>query len=260
MNTAKFPPIFVISLPSATQRKKIIESHLKKHGLQYEIFSAIDGRNTDPNTSTLYAGLWRRLFFGKDLTGGEWGCLLSHRAVLQHIVDQDIDAAIILEDDVTLNDRFSECVEMLMQHQDKWSLIRLFDPKKKKLLTAPKTEILPLNAPYKTYRLQNSYGGAFAYLITKNAAEKLLKAMRKNYMPVDMIMGQPWITGIEITTVLPCIVIHDDEQDSSIGDERFKNTKTLNGWENIAHPITRAGYKLYENVMKCLHYNFRKHV
>lgn len=258
MRTVNFPPVFVISLPTAAQRKAVIEAHLKERGLQYEIFPAIDGRNIDPNTHPLYAGLWRRLFFGKDLTGGELGCLLSHRALLQHIVDNDIDTAIVLEDDVTLGERFSECVEILMKHQDKWSLIRLFDPKKKKLLTAPKTEILPLNAPYKTYRLKNSYGGAFAYLITKNAAKNLLNAMRKNYMPVDMIMGQPWITDIEITTVLPCIVSHDYEQDSFIGVERFKTTNTLNDWENLAYPFTRAGYKFYENVMKHAYYHLKK--
>ena len=184
-----FPPVFVISLDEAADRRKRTGEHLDGLGLAHTFVAAIDGRQTDPNVHPLYDGCRRRLFFGKDLTGGEMGCLLSHRLVLQKIVADGLDVALVLEDDAVLDPVFPDIVRELMARRESWKLVRFLCKDKKKIDTAPKQPVLDLGYGRQLVRLQNVYGGAFAYLVTREAAETLLRVTCRNWVPMDIVMG-----------------------------------------------------------------------
>src|ERR1700722_12989266 len=101
-----FPPVFVINLETSADRRTAMAARLDPLQINYSFFKATDGRALKIEAVPAYAQTRRRLFFGHDLTPGEIGCLLSHRAVYQHIVDNDIERAIILEDDVFIDPAF----------------------------------------------------------------------------------------------------------------------------------------------------------
>ncbi len=75
---------FVISLPEATGRQEHMRQQLSAQGISdFEFFTAVDGRAFDVPTHPVYNAAKRRLFFGRDLKGGELGVLLSHKAIYE---------------------------------------------------------------------------------------------------------------------------------------------------------------------------------
>ena len=80
---------FVISLSHESLRRKTIKKKLDRVSKEFEFFDAIDARKINLLQHKDYNGLIRRLCYGKDLAPGELGCFLSHRAVLEKIVNKN---------------------------------------------------------------------------------------------------------------------------------------------------------------------------
>jgi hypothetical protein len=90
-------PIFVISLARAPDRREAISEHLRSLGLEFEIVEAVDGAQlSDSDCISLLA---------KNVTyiRGVIGCYLSHIRLYERIIQDNIDIALILEDDARLN-------------------------------------------------------------------------------------------------------------------------------------------------------------
>lgn len=251
-------PIFVISLPEATERQRITKAHLAEHGLDFTLIEAVDGRGFDVANHPAHDTLRRRLFFGRDLKGGEIGCTLSNKKCYEIIVAQNIPLALIFEDDVVLDKNFIEILQLSLKHTTHFDLLRFIS--KPKLLEKPHKKLIPLTVQNgKTYHITKTHGipgGSYAYLITLSGAKKLLKALEKPaYLPIDAIMGQTWLTGLRSLMLLPSPVNVRPEFDSFIGNERFTKEKPK-GLIRAAYPLTRLGYKLYENGMRWWQYWF----
>jgi glycosyl transferase family 25 len=90
---------YVINLARSLDRRAYITAELRKTGLDYEIITAVDGRDLDLHDSTIIDSslLARDLYFA-----GTAGCALSHLRAYQKIVADGLDEALVLEDDVTL--------------------------------------------------------------------------------------------------------------------------------------------------------------
>jgi GR25 family glycosyltransferase involved in LPS biosynthesis len=100
------------------------------------------------------------------LTPGGIGCALSHRKVYQKILDDNLDAALILEDDITIDKDFV----------DKFNTISRYVPRDYDILflgyhASSLNNITKINnyisKPSKTY-------GLFGYIVTNQGAKKLL--------------------------------------------------------------------------------------
>ena len=101
--------VFYINLDKDTDRREHMEKQLTSLGFEYERFPAVDGRN--PEIETDYD---EKIALRKNrvaLTPGELGCAMSHRALYEKIVKENIDYMLIMEDDVKLPDNFSKIVE-----------------------------------------------------------------------------------------------------------------------------------------------------
>jgi len=102
--------IFVINLERCKDKKERIIKRLK--GEDYEIFKAYDGRQlNDEKLEQLGAKVlkeWKDPYSGRNATWGEAGCALSHYSVMEKCVQENIEVAVILEDDVIVPNNFSE--------------------------------------------------------------------------------------------------------------------------------------------------------
>lgn len=241
-------PVFVISLKGADQRRAYMRDLLGKHEIPFDFFDAIDGRGFDVKAHKNYNGRKRRLLFGKDLTGGELGCLLSHKAIYQKMGDQNIPQALILEDDVILDTDFKDTVQHLIQSDLPYDLVRfLGSPKVAKRGVRP---VAPLPKGYILGRMPTNPGGAHAYLITQNGAKILNHHLEKTAYPIDTLMGRCWETGIECLAIT-ALARHDLEAESFIGNLRFdKETPLQNNVERSLYPVTRALYKIENAIGK----------
>jgi len=96
--------IFVISLKKETQKRAIINNTLHMLGVNYEIYDAVDGRTDLEDIRFNIYSKWHEPTYKINMTNGEIGCALSHLNIWKKIVDENIESAIILEDDFIVND------------------------------------------------------------------------------------------------------------------------------------------------------------
>ena len=113
--------IYVITLEKAKERQERIRRQFSEKGIDFEFVFGIDGRLlSQQEKDSLYDEKksvsfykWYRKGEMCGLTLGEIGCTLSHQLVYQKILDNKLKNAIVLEDDVVIDDRFFEVVNLL---------------------------------------------------------------------------------------------------------------------------------------------------
>lgn len=251
MNTSKTIKVIAITLKKETKRRIFIRKQLNDIDLDVSFFDAINGVKERVFFHPDYNSFKRRLFYGKDLTEGEIGCFLSHRAVIQKIVSEKIEYCLVLEDDAVLLKNFSLILSSLLNCSYPWDFVRFLGKPKIEKLTQRK--LLKLFENYYLTRLATSPGGAYAYFITYAGAKKLLKALNEIYQPIDSIMGHPWKSGLEVLTVQPAVATWNKDFESAIGDYRFEKNK-LTGLMRLVYPFSRFAYKLHEGMMKKIYF------
>lgn len=91
---------FVISLVRRPDRREFILHQLAKAGIHYEIVDAVDGRNLDLTDSRLFDPVTVKSNTTFDRPS--FGCALSHLEIYRRVLDEGLETALILEDDVEL--------------------------------------------------------------------------------------------------------------------------------------------------------------
>jgi len=234
-------PTFVITMPGEIGRQNKSKKQLKGICDNFEFFFANGKPNIIPST---YVSWKRRFYFGRDLTLGEFGCFNSHKLVLKKIISKKIQKALVLEDDFIFLADFKKNINDLIKCSYDWELVRLLS--KPKLNNRMKKNVADLSDNYKLVRIATAPGSAYAYIITLKGAKKMLNAMNKVWCPVDLVMGQPWRTGLEILTIMPPVATYDKSFKSAIGNERFKK-RQLKGWRKSILPFSRFYFKIFES-------------
>lgn len=242
------PPTFVINLESADRRRAMMRQSLDSLEIPFTFHQAVDGRKRPVESFAHYDGPRRRRFFGRDMTPGELGCLESHRQVLQRIRDEALPRALVLEDDVVFRPDFPDVLKALMKTPIPWDMIRFMGSKK--IEQKGHRPIAPLFGRYTLARLPSTHGGAHAYLVTREAAIRLLDHSERSWLPIDTLQGRCWETGLESLVVHPNPLVTDESDGSSIGDLRFDKTLTIEGWERRLYPLNRFRFKLCEGLGK----------
>lgn len=241
-------PVFVVSLPEATDRRARMTQVLNDLGLDFEFIDAVDGRKFDVANHPNYNGGKRLRAFGKHLTGGDIGCILSHKKIYQRMADDKIDAALIFEDDVILRDAFLPVLKKIQSAPVPFDAVRFFGSPKLERIKA--RNVCTLDETHYLVRHSGLPGGSHATLMTLKGAKKILKHMDRNAFPIDALLGRSWQTGLNWYTVRPGLAAQDLSFDSSIGDERFDRKLDITGLDKTLYPLTRGWFKLSENACK----------
>ncbi len=196
--------VYLINLDSSTERLAQASAELKKHNIEFERISAVDGRKLDVKTYAGYNSIRSNAYTGRDLIGAEIGCYLSHKKALETFVQSEHEFALILEDDLSLvnnfNDVLNKTMNYLHDHVVNWAVINVAANKKK--LAEPITEI-------SNHELLHAYYFpilALGLLWTKEGAKSFLSQMKEIYTPIDVEI-QAWAckTGLGLS-IYPAIV------------------------------------------------------
>lgn len=246
------PHIFIISLPEAEERRAEICSALNKLKLEHSIFEGVDGRGFDVTTHPDYDRDNRLKYFGRDLLGGEIGCFLSHKHVMEKIIADDLPYAVVLEDDAVVLYSLPPVLNSLVSMNKVPDFVRFLGSKK--VNNSKHTKIAKLTDEIDLTVLRTTPGGAHGYFITKEGALKLLKHMDKIFIPIDTLMGYSWQTGVDNLATIPSPILHGKPDDSMIGHGRFNKEIKVEGLDKTLFPLRRACFKTKENVMKSLSY------
>ncbi len=96
---SELPPIFVINRAVDVTRKADAERNYQACNITPQFIEAVDGHG-DPKLLAPYVDFLGDSFWGKpEIKPGAFACFMSHRNAWQRIVDQNLSAAIIAEDD-----------------------------------------------------------------------------------------------------------------------------------------------------------------
>ncbi|WP_052223385.1 glycosyltransferase family 25 protein [Novosphingobium malaysiense] len=172
------PPIFVINLARASDRRKRMARLLREMNLTPRFFSAVDGRKLDDRS----LAFWHRDARRQLLNPGEVGCMLSHIEVWRQIVAEKVSSAIVLEDDLCIAPTFSDVVAAANDLED-FGLVRLeTEPRFVVTRVRPTAKV----AGHRCHALRRD--GAFrsgAYLISRKVALQLVSASKHFTNPID---------------------------------------------------------------------------
>ncbi|MBB3571860.1 glycosyltransferase family 25 protein [Rhizobium sp. BK491] len=224
----------LIHLLRVKQRRQHAENLLKLLPFSTSILPAVDGRLLSKREcQAFYQRQLHQPFYPFELTSAEIGCFLSHRKAWQAIVDQNIDIAFVIEDDIELDDDFYRGLALALAHMGPDDLIR-FPMRRgrengRQIVKAGKIALIEPNCPGL---------GMGAQLITRGAAIKLLKATEQVDRPVDVFLQMFWLTGVIPKSVTPSGV---HEISGSLGGSTLRQRKPV--LQKCIHEILRPLYR-----------------
>ena len=240
-------PVFVIAFPDPAARQEIRE-HFATIGIEPCFFDAIPGANLSGEQREPFLTSGREYQFKGPLRDGAMGCSLAHFGVWQAILDEGIEAAVVLEDDAVAktdsrNDIASRLNTLYQQrnHLDLVFLHRRWDRPFVRVDGSKNGEpglILP----------RYSDLGAVRYFITASCARYLLSRPEKFRAEVDKYLQHWWHHDPEIRIVglWPALFEFVGRRPSLIGydnEPRFK-------FNPLHHILMRRVNRLVDSARK----------
>jgi beta-1,4-galactosyltransferase len=102
--------VYVVSLRDSTRRNLIIEQFLKLN-IDFTFVDAVNGKLLGPDEiSAINNNVAVTQRYKRQIGVGEIGCTLSHQNIYMDIVNDNIDYAIIFEDDIKLSESLHEVI------------------------------------------------------------------------------------------------------------------------------------------------------
>lgn len=207
---------YVISLISAEKRRQHIKDQFSLQQIPFQFFDALIP------SETLTAAIRQfcpNLETSNRLTNGEKACFMSHVALWQKCVDEDLPYMAIFEDDVYLG----EDAETLLSNTH-WLEERFAD---KAVVIRLEASWIPAEHYYCSIiqpisnrsflTLATVQHGTAAYIISKPAAQKLLQKcftlLETELKPFDHILFETWLNQPEyfICQLSPALAIQADQ-------------------------------------------------
>lgn len=180
-------PIFVISLARAPDRREAISNHLRKLDLKFEIIEAVDGSQlSESECISLLAD-------GVTYIRGVIGCYLSHIRLYERIIQDNIDVALILEDDARLNPNIVNAIRSGIDYSAfDYCLLDCDDVSETTPVFYDIDTQQTLTPGFPVYETNVGPALLHAYLMTKEGARKRVAHAWPIYKPVDIYSHLPY--------------------------------------------------------------------
>ncbi|MEH6344609.1 MAG: glycosyltransferase family 25 protein [Bermanella sp.] len=191
--------IFVINLDERADKFKNAEDQILAQNLVCERISAVRGSNlSQQELEQAYNSELNKKNYLKALSLGEIGCYLSHISAWQKIVDEDLDYAIVLEDDCKLEANFKEITKIIPLLKD-WDYMKLTGPRGGRKIQERQSII----QGFELTHFDKVPTSASGQVISFAGAKKLLAHSTPFYRPVDVDIQQYWEKGIDVIGIEP---------------------------------------------------------
>jgi len=119
----------LINLDKRPDRREFMEKQLQRLGLEWERIPGVDGMAlSEEEIGTLYDEASAMKEHGVPLTRGHIGCSLAHARAYEYVVDNNLPAALILEDDVVLPDTVPSILKELEDSKKGWDFMHISYP------------------------------------------------------------------------------------------------------------------------------------
>lgn len=195
--------------------------------LDVEFLNAVDGRKlTEKERDSLFDMARCIKRYGRELSGGEIGCTLSHRKFYQELLNSDQNYALVFEDDI---------------HPVR-DLTILEQIDLKKLLDTPTPTVLYLSGDYWFYKqnapIVNVFSGlgTYAYMVNRAAAKKILSIDKPYNVADDWMLYKS--LGLKFKAIYPYVIDANLDMEmlgSEVNQYSWGINRKKMSWNNILH-------------------------
>lgn len=218
--------VLLLNMNRSTERLARCSALLKKHNIEFVRIDAIDGSTLSPQQiNRVYDPHLNTRQYHKSLTNGEIGCYLSHLKAWQYIVDNQLEFAIILEDDFMVQGNLDGLPEAIQSIPGKWHCLKLAEfPIKRKSREQAKINDFSLISYHKVP------ARTCAQAISLEGAERLLTARKRFGRPVDIDLQYWWEAQINVYGLKPYLFSPTTQVSSeidSIVDRKKTNSRLV---------------------------------
>jgi glycosyl transferase family 25 len=225
---------FVIHLGRATGRRVQVDGLLAASPYPARALDAVDGRALSHEmVGSVYS---REPIFTPRypfvLRDAEVGAFLSHRAGWQQIVDENLAAALILEDDVGITDGFLAAVRFAADHVEQYGYIQF------QVRPVKDSDCVQQRGPMKLVQPKVTLVRMSAQLVSHKAAQQLLEATKVFDRPVDTFLQMFWETGIKPVCVVPSGV---EDRSAQTGGSTISQPRSI--WDKMLRAVQRGIYR-----------------
>jgi glycosyl transferase family 25 len=234
--------VFVITLRDLKERQESIQSQLEKQNIPFEYVFGIDGRKLEQNEfDNYYDKQKNKKCYIRNLVKGEIACAASHNLCYKTIVERNIDRAIILEDDIYIEDGFREVYDSFQNFQIGKYIVKL-DTREEMKRTILPWHKMKLNDQY-YIRHSLFYGCGTGYYIDNIAANEMYNLTKKIFTVADD--WNYFKLYIKIRILNKAVVRSGKVKGSII----WKNTERVQEKKrNIVIRIAKAPYKIIQTI------------
>ena len=227
-------PLFVINMPSATDRRASITRQLEAQGLSAEWIAATRGKDmATSEVAKVYDERANRKYFRRALSPGEIGCYVSHREAWQRMVDENIPRAVVIEDDIRLTQDFTAAIDLLSKEMPA-DMVKLLDDRNSE---GHKSACASERFNWINYKKVPN--GTGSYAISLEGAKKLLSRQRI-FRPIDVDLQFYQEFSLTIAGLKPYPVEATPDFESSIdGQGKHGSRKTFTWpWRNWRYRLS----------------------
>ena len=225
---------YIIHLDRAAGRRGNVRTLQQRLCTPTSVIPAIDGERLTAEILDKHVRRqvhWPRYPFL--LSRNEVACFLSHRSVWSAIVEDGVDAGLVLEDDATTTPDFRGAYDFALSVLHQGSFIRFPHRQDKETGTT-----LARNGSYQLLEPYPVGLGMVAQLVTREAAIRLLTATDQFDRPVDTFAQMYWITGVRPLSIRPSGIM---EISKDLGGSTIKHDKSLP--DKIVREVLRPIYR-----------------
>ena len=214
-------PIFIINLPECSERRQSMLAEFSKYNVPVHFFEGKNGKILTEKEILELVNLDKvQKNYNRPLSKGEIGCSISHLKLYKKMIDENIMHAIILEDDVKINDNFLDVYSDLSKLAPKNYIIKTDTSVRNGLFSLFGCKNLK-----KTTLKKPVFDVFFArgYYIDIIAAKKVLD----QYDKIECVADDWTRLGkkSKLRLCFPYFVEDNEETPSFIGEERFEVSK-----------------------------------
>lgn len=214
------PPIYVVSLRHARERRRMIRDELNAVGLDFSFCDAVYGKKLSRKDQKLFSSFRTYKNMGRDLHPNEKGCFLSHLSIWNRMVERKIDEAIILEDDINVDQEFARVVsDRASWLPDKWGIVN-FSWDTFGHHEFEEVRLIPGHEEYKVFRFPHSryVSRTSGYMINLQAARILTESAVPIAMAADTYLGNYRNHRLDTFGIMPRLVTWGDQETTIIDD------------------------------------------
>lgn len=181
--------IFIINLKKDSKKKEHMQKHCEKNYLNPIFIEAIYGNDLNKNTiSQVYSKDLALKYTGRELTKGEIGTALSHLGIYRQMIDQKIQTALILEDDVDFEINNQDLIGIIEKLPRDWECVMLGHHTKRSRdidTLASFWNKKQIDENLQCVRFAEQPWGGYGYILNQDGALKRLNDFKIINRPID---------------------------------------------------------------------------